>query len=271
MNNTANPQRPRHIHVHSWHNLSPNLRRIVFHSPELADYPFQCNGAHIKILLPLPGQTQPVLPEATAQGPRWADAGSKPLARTYTLRHYDAAACTLSIDFVLHGHNGPASAFALNAAPGQTIGVSAPAGPAPMLKAAEHYLFAGDLSALPAISAMLEDMDDNATGDVWLWLPEHADLPADLPCPAHVKIHPFFGAEEQQAALLADFQAYPRPADNSFVWLAGEAALVAALRHQARQIWQIPLARCYAVPYWRRGETEEIYHAKRHDFMDSDA
>ena len=50
-----NPKRARLIQVQSWHDLSPHLRRIVFHSPELADYPFTRNGAHIKILLPRAG------------------------------------------------------------------------------------------------------------------------------------------------------------------------------------------------------------------------
>ena len=35
-----NPKRARHIRVLSHQDLSPNLRRIVFHSPDLADYPF---------------------------------------------------------------------------------------------------------------------------------------------------------------------------------------------------------------------------------------
>ena len=48
------------------------------------------------------------------------------------------------------------------------------------------------------------------------------------------------------------------------------ANAVAALRPIARQDWQLPPARCYAVPYWRQGEAEEAYHQQRHAFVDSD-
>lgn len=266
---TLSPKRPRLLKVQSWQDLSPHLRRIVFHSADLADYPFQCNGAHIKLFLPLPGQDAPQLPLVTAQGPQWADKADKPIARTYTLRSYDAAACTLSVDFVLHGDNGPASRFALAAAPGMCVGISPPAGPVPMLKAAAHYLLAGDLSALPAIESMLHDMAPAARGDVLLWLPERADL-RPLPLPAAVRLHSFFGDAGQHAAFIDTLRQCRPSTDDCFVWLAGEASLVADARALARQQWQIPLARCYAVPYWRRGQDEETYHQARHDFMDSD-
>ena len=80
----SNPKRARLIQVQSWHDLSPHLRRIVFHSPELADYPFTRNGAHIKILLPRAGQSKPVLPDITPQGPRWPDKAAAPYKRSYT-------------------------------------------------------------------------------------------------------------------------------------------------------------------------------------------
>lgn len=265
-----NPKRARHIRVLSHQDLSPNLRRIVFHSPDLADYPFVCNGAHIKLLLPLPGQEVPVLPEATPQGPKWADKSTRPIGRTYTLRGYDRDACTISIDFVLHSDAGPAADFARNAAAGQTLGVSAPAGPSPMLKSAARYLFAGDLSALPAIGSMIEDMPATAAGDVLLWLPEEADLPA-LPLPEAVRLHTFFGGMEQAAPLIERFRSLRPAADSdTFVWIAGEAGMVAELRHSARRDWSLPAARCYAVPYWHHGEAEEAYHDKRHDFLDSE-
>lgn len=263
-----NPKRPRHVQVQSWHDLSPHLRRIVFCSPELADYPFQCMGAHIKILLPPAGDDKPVLPKYTAQGPQWAEGQQRPIARTYTISGFDATACTISIDFVLHGDNGPASAFAEHVACGQTIGISAPAGPVPMLKTAAHYLFAGDITALPALYAMVNDMDADALGDILLWLPEEADLPKNWQLPKKLHLHTFYG-DQQQQKLIEQFKQCTAPTDTSQVWLAGEAGMVAPLRQHTRQLWQVPLANCYAVPYWRMGESEEIYHPKRHDFMDN--
>lgn len=268
--NTPNPKRPRLIKVQSWHNLSPNLRRIVFHSPELADYPFERNGAHIKIFLPLPGQNEPELPEMTERGPRWPNKAAAPYKRSYTLSAFDRQAHTISIDFVLHGDNGPASAFAENVQSGQTIGLSPPAGKRGLIEAAPACLLVGDLSALPAITAMLADMPPDTRGRVLLWLPEAADLPADLPKPVGMAVQLFTDADPEPLAQLvraaADWQA--EDADYR-VWFAGEAEMVAALRPIARNTWQLPAERCYAVPFWRRGDSEEAYHQQRHDFMDA--
>lgn len=269
----AAPRRARHITAQSWRDLGPRLRRIVFHSPTLADYPFRCNGAHIKIFLPHADGSAPQLPTFTPHGPAWADPARRPVARTYTLRAFDAAACTLTIDFVLHGDNGPASRFAEQVQAGQVLGISDPAGPVPMLTPASNYLLAGDLTALPALAAMLADMAHTATGDILLWLPDRADLPTGgdaLPLPPGVRLHTFFGGLEQAQALVSTAQhCCPSPAVEDFAWFAGEATMVAALRALARQHWQLPRPRCYAVPYWRAGESEEAYHRKRHDFMDN--
>ena len=267
--NHPTPKRPRLISVQSWHDLSPNLRRIVFHSPELADYPFECNGAHIKIFLPLPGQNEPVMPEMGERGPRWPDKSTAPYKRSYTLSAYDREACTLSIDFVLHGDNGPASAFAEQVQPGQTIGVSPPAGKRGLLEAAPCCLLAGDLSALPAITAMLADMAADTRGCVLLWLPEAADLP-ELAKPEGMEIRLFTDADSDPLGkLVRQAEGWQPCGGDSRVWFAGEAEMVAALRPIARIKWQLPAARCYAVPFWRRGDNEETYHQQRHDFMDS--
>lgn len=268
-----NPARPRLIHVQSAQTVGKNTRRIVFTSPELADYPCESAGVPFKLLLPHSGQNAPVMPERFENGrPVWERPSEKPISRTYTVRFFDRAERTLAIDFVLHGDNGPAAAFAAQAAPGQTVGITAPKRGS-LLKPAAEYLMAGDLTALPAIAAMLEQLarsNPAARGKVFLLLPEPADLP-ELTRPAGIGIHPFFGGEEHNPAIAAAV-AQSRPEDGDcYVWFAAEAALVATLRPIARQQWQLPPARCYAVPYWRKGEAEEVYHQKRHEFVDSDA
>jgi NADPH-dependent ferric siderophore reductase len=48
------------------------------------------------------------------------DGGARPTMREYTPRRIDLANLELDIDFVLHG-DGPASTWAAQAAPGQTL------------------------------------------------------------------------------------------------------------------------------------------------------
>ncbi|WP_373745843.1 siderophore-interacting protein, partial [Neisseria dentiae] len=95
--NNNDPHRIRLIRVQSWHDVGKHLRRIVFNSPELADYPFRCNGAPFKLLLPREGKSAPVLPESFEKGrPRWADPADKPYSRTYTVRAFNRQACTFT-------------------------------------------------------------------------------------------------------------------------------------------------------------------------------
>ena len=118
---------------------------------------------------------------------------------------------------------------------------------------------------------MLEQMPSEARGQVFLLLPDPADLPDDFRHPPGITVRTFIGGAEQNAAIVeAVGQAEPENAD-CYVWFAAEAELVAALRPIARQTWKLPPARCYAVPYWRQGEAEEAYHPKRHAFVDGDA
>ncbi|WP_239324262.1 siderophore-interacting protein [Snodgrassella gandavensis] len=266
-----NKRSPHHaylVRVHKIIDLSPNLRRLVLHSAELAEYPHQFNGAHIKIFLARPGQTTPQLPQFSGHGFNWAEADNKPIVRTYTIRDYDAKACTISIDFVKHGDSGPACAFAEQAQPGDILGISSPGGPNPMLKTAARYLFAGDITALPAIESLLAGMQPDARGDVVLLLPQAEDLPATLSLPAGMRLHTFYGDLSQIPALVKLVSTFVPLVCDDFAWVAGEAALVKPLRELLRTQWQLPPQRHYAVPYWRQGENEESYHETRHKFIE---
>ncbi|PIT55092.1 hypothetical protein BHC44_02690 [Snodgrassella alvi] len=266
-----NKRSPHHaylVRVHDIIDLSPNLRRLVLHSAELADYPHQFNGAHIKIFLARHGQTTPQLPQFSGHGFDWVDADNKPIVRTYTIRDYDAKACTISIDFVKHGDSGPASAFAEQAQPGDILGISSPGGPNPMLKTAARYLFAGDITALPAIESLLAGIQPDASGDVVLLLPQAEDLPVTLSLPAGMRLHTFYGDLSQIPALVKLVNTFAPLVCDDFAWVTGEATLVKPLRELLRTQWQLPPQRHYAVPYWRQGENEESYHEARHKFIE---
>ena len=266
--NKRSPHQAYLVRVQDIIDLSPNLRRLVLHSDELVDYPHQFNGAHIKIFLASAGQTSPQLPQFSGHGFKWGDPDNKPIVRTYTIRDYDAQACTVSIDFVKHGDNGPASAFAEHARAGDIIGISSPGGPNPMLKAATRYLFVGDITAVPAIASLLSDIEQEASGDVVLLLPDASDLPTTLNLPTNMQLHMFYGSLSQIPALIEKVSGFPPLCADDFAWVAGEAEMVRPLRDLLRNQWQLPPQRHYAVPYWRHGETEESYHEARHRFIE---
>ncbi|KUE79951.1 vibriobactin utilization protein ViuB [Aeromonas schubertii] len=262
--------RPRLLTVKRITDLSKGLRRLTLSSPDLADYPFTCGGAHIKIMLPRPGQSEIVLPIPTPQGPRWDDPATRPIIRTFTLRAFRRERLELDIDFALHGELGPASHFALHAVPGDRLAISGPGGPNPMLQEADFYYMAGDLTALPAICAMAEVMRPGARGEIALLVPDEEEI-HPLALPSGVNLSWFVGGAEQAQALIAHLTALPMEREKSYFWFGGEEGLVLPLRRHTRRILDVDRRQVYAVPYWRLGKSEDAYHQDRHEAMESEA
>ncbi|ATA24575.1 NADPH-dependent ferric siderophore reductase [Brenneria goodwinii] len=108
--------------------VSPSLLRLVFSGAEVAQMKRDAPDQRIKMLFPSEDGTPPSLP---AQGQWYQMAlslpkGKRPVIRTYTLRHVDRERQEATVEFVSHGTEGPASAWAINAVPGDAIQIVAP-------------------------------------------------------------------------------------------------------------------------------------------------
>lgn len=261
---------PRLLRVRRTLQLTPQMRRVTLAGAALAGFPADSDGAHIKLLLPRAGQREPVLPTLGPDGPLWPPADVRPIARTYTVGRYDAAAGELDIDFVLHGDDGPASRWARRAAPGDAIGVAGPGGPARFQPGAAHYLLLGDPSALAALAAVLAALPDDARGDALIEVPDSKEIRA-LPHPAGVSLRWLVRAGVRAGdsrLLLAALRELAWPAGAVSVTLAGESGQVVALREHLLTERGLPRQALYAVPYWKDEHDEEAYHAERHRIMD---
>ncbi|WP_348767980.1 siderophore-interacting protein [uncultured Salinisphaera sp.] len=250
--------------------LSPSLLRVELAGEDgvLSGFAGDHAGAHIKIFLPGPGETAPALPELTPDGPRWPQ--SRPVTRTYSVRYFDASRQRLYVDFVLHGDDGPASAWALRARVGDTIGVAGPGGPSPMLAPAQRVLLAGDITALPAIAALLESLPAHVSGHAIVQLPADADRP-ELDYAASVTIDWLRAPHVDHAdtPMVQALKALAPPSEPVAAWVAGENASVLAMRAHLRDVWGLARQQIYAVPYWKARASEEAYHAERHRVMDN--
>ena len=159
---------PRLLEVQACFNPHPQLRRILLTGDTLRNFPVDHYGGHIKIFLPRAHQQQPVLPTLGPKGPIWPADNERPITRTYSVRYYNPVNNTLAIDFVMHKHSGPAASWAQKAKPGDLIGVAGPGGPNPLLAPAQHHIIAGDLTALPAIQAIIEALPSTAKGAIFI-------------------------------------------------------------------------------------------------------
>lgn len=108
--------------------VSPSLLSLVFSGEEVAQMKSDSPDQRIKMLFPAEDGTPPSLP---VEG-EWYPAllaipkDQRPIVRTYTLRHVDPARREVTVEFVRHGTEGPASAWAINAKAGDALQIVAP-------------------------------------------------------------------------------------------------------------------------------------------------
>lgn len=254
--------------------LSPAMQRIVLGGESLAHYPANCAGAHLKLLTPRAGQVQPHLPIVGEGRPRWeVPPEERPHVRTYTVRAFNPEQRELTLDFVRHAHGGPAATWAAQAVVGSWAAISSPGEPYALPADSAFYLFAGDLSALPAISAQLEALPADARGIAYLQA-EHVDEVLPVSAPEGVEVRWLVTEGSGKLSLLAEaVRGVTLPAKAAAtiaVFAAGEAVEIGAIRAYVRGELGVERRRTYLMPFWKRGAAEEVYHGERHVFMDED-
>lgn len=198
--------------------LTPHLRRIVFEGDDLAHLD-RADQLHCRLIFAPKDDAAPVWPMLDDHG-RVVWPGRKMATRVYTLRAIDAARGTLTIDFALHEDAGPATQWALAAAPGDQVGVVGPAAGGP--KPASFYVFVGDETALPGIARILETLPDDACGHACIEVRDGAEeLPLQKPPGVRLQWLHRGNAPSGTTTLLPDaVRALAWPADlgGVFVW-----------------------------------------------------
>ena len=118
--------------------LTPHMVRVYLGDPGFDDFePVDYADSYVKLIF----------------GPE-----DDEVKRTYTIRTVDTAAREIAIDFVVHGDEGVAGPWAASVQPGASISLYGPAGAYSPRSDADWHLFAGDESAIPAISAAVEKL-----------------------------------------------------------------------------------------------------------------
>ncbi|MGV0643252.1 siderophore-interacting protein [Mycolicibacterium sp. XJ879] len=194
----------------------------------------------------------------------------QPTVRTYTVRHVDAERQEIWIDFVVHGEHGVAGPWAVAAQPGQPVYLMGPSGAYAPDPAADWYLFAGDEAAIPAISAALEALPDNAIGKAFIEVAGPEDeLPLKKPDGVDLTWIYRGGRADlvpedmagDNAPLIASVKATPWLSGQVQVFIHGEAqAVMHNLRPYIRKERGVEAKWASSISgYWRRGRTEETF------------
>jgi NADPH-dependent ferric siderophore reductase len=245
------PPRFRRVTVAGVRPLSARLVRITFAGAELDGLQIDDPAASVRLLLP--GS-----PTAALVMPIWngneflLPGGGRPNIRTFTPRRAEPVARELDLDVVLHGV-GPASEWAAVAEPGRHAAISGPGRGYAIDRDAPAFLLAGDESAIPAISQLLESLPPEtptqvaievAAPDGRVALPEHPN--------ATIEWHDLAPGASTGEALVAAVRG-SEIAPGTRVWAAGEAAAVQRIRRYLFDELAIPRAQTTVRGYWKRG------------------
>src|SRR5690606_14601529 len=150
------PLKPRTLRVRDVGRVTPRMIRVVLTGPDLEDFRTDNFDDHVKVFLPEEGSRIPTLPRVSPEG-RWNLRDPALTYRDYTVRRYDPDAEELVLDFVAHDH-GPAGRWALDARPGDELGVLGPRGTVHIDHGYDYHLLGADETALPAVARRLEDL-----------------------------------------------------------------------------------------------------------------
>jgi NADPH-dependent ferric siderophore reductase len=225
--------------------------RVIFDGPALAGFPEECDGANCKLLLPEPGEDHEAFTTRLANGPT-------PVRRTYTIRKYDPDTAELTIDFVDHGDNGPASAWANAAQPGSFLALAGPGKPKILSFEADWYLIAADLSALPVASVTLEALPRDAQGVAIFEVPSQADA-QDIEAPAGIDIHWIIQTDSHTPSSAQEvfIRNLDWPKVRVQTCIAGESGVIKSLRAFLHNEKQVPRKDTYISGYWKIGLVED--------------
>lgn len=253
----------RRLRVSAVRQLVPSIVRVTLAGEELAGFASLGPTDHVKVFFPDPATGVLTMPELAADGIRRPTDGVI-LSRDYTPRAsrlLDDGPGELDIDFVVHGDEGPATAWASRAAIGDELGVAGPRGSRLAPSELGRLLVIADETALPATARWLE------------LLPASVAVTAVFDA-ADETVEPYFDdvdtgrldaewlyREDGPGQLEEALRSLGRPADDTFVFLAGEAGALVPLRRYLRRELELPPAQVSASGYWRRGVVNLDHHA----------
>lgn len=170
--------------------------------------------------------------------------------RAYTITEANETSGDFAVDFVLHEPAGPASQWAVQATPGQTISVTSlgsstfevpdepPAG----------YLLVGDSASIPAINGILATVPSDVP--IELYLEQHSDNDLLIPLTPHPMVRTQWVPRTDANALATAIEA--RDWSDWSSWLAPESSTLKHVRARLRE-FGFPKSEMHARAYWIHG------------------
>ncbi|MEU4315510.1 siderophore-interacting protein [Nocardia sp. NPDC024068] len=232
--------------------VGSGLIRITFGGPGLDGFHSYVPDEHVRLIFP---DTDGALRLPVPDGLSLEWPAPRPISREYTVRRHDAAGGELDIDFALHP-GGLAAEWAQSVEVGTRIHIAGPPGGVVVPTSYDNYLFAGDITALPAIARWLEWLPRDTKGWAFVEITD-AGEEIELDPPAGIEVRwlhrgdvpPGTGDLLEKAVRTADVPA----GESVYAWVAGEAGQLRPIRKWIRGELGVGPKDCLIAGYWKHG------------------
>ena len=246
--------------------LSPDLVRLSLNTPAFVGKDLEFTDHYLKLLF-VPEGADYSWPFNVEQVREQQPRDKQPVTRTYTLINLDSSTGDFDVDCVTHGDAGLAGPWARVAEVGEKIGFFGPGGAWGPSVDYEHFIFAGDESAAPAIGAGLKRLPEGATATAYIEI-EAEDRKFELPARDGVDIHWVIrnGATHGTELSRVVRQAGVPDGKNTSWFIHGVAEMIKEMRRFLFVESEVPKQDVSISGYWRIGMTEDQWQASKRDF-----
>lgn len=240
--------------------LTPHYIKITLTGDEVLKFANTTVGVNNKIFIAPDGINEIHFPKVDEAGNVLAvDDRLKPFVRTYTHRGINADKKEMYIEFVAHGDEGPASAWAISAKPGDKLGVAMKDTKAELYPKVDWYLLVADATGIPVIASILEDLPKTAKAHVFIEVQDKADfqfLQSDADVNVEWLYHPKPGENNLLFEAVQNIN-LPDASVARFAYVAAEFSSVKNIRQYLRKDLNWQQQELYAYSYWKHGASED--------------
>jgi NADPH-dependent ferric siderophore reductase len=231
------------------------MRRVTFFGDSLEGFGPIKPGSHIKLFFgdvapgwqPEPGQPRPV-------------------ARTYTPRHFDPVRRELVVDFVRHGQ-GVASDWVEQARNNSPLLIAGPGGGQVFPEGLRQLVLLADESALPAVGTILDFLPSTCFVTLFAEVAEVAEVadvidqrnPGERPSTDLHWLHRRPSSGAHGSLLLQTARSLSLP-EGAMCWVACEATAVREIRNVLLNERGVDRAQLVTRGYWKAGESDHPDH-----------
>lgn len=217
----------------------------------------------VRLAVPADDATPVVLPVLRENG-RWEMPEGTDYApnRPYTVRRWNARTSEMVLDMVVH-EGGVAASWAIKAKVGNVVGICNPEGRFWLPKGSRWLLMLTDITGLPAVGRVLEELPEGFRAVVHVEIPSDADrqeIGEMIETVANVEVtwHTCHGLRPERPG----YTELPRiareittlPDGPGYIYIAGEARAVSDCRKHFRDGLGFDKSRIDAVGYWIEGQ-----------------